>query len=121
MHMMTLRRTARFALLTGCLAVSSLKSNAATDEKNLLLLHNGGMVIGIFPQVGGRVMEYRTDKGDNVLNSSPELWDTTTPEDKVALVQKSYHGESTWSGPQSVWWTDQEPYPPVPNPHPVKN
>src|SRR5271170_1277672 len=105
---MTNLRRARNLLLLILFSTGCLNSHAATDEKNLLMLHNGGMVIGIFPQVGGRVMVFRTDKGENVLNSSPELWDTTTLEDKAALVQKSYHGESTWSGPQDDWWTERE-------------
>jgi hypothetical protein len=95
-------------LLAGC----GLESWAATGEESLLMLHNGGCVCGIMPQIGGRVVVFRTETGDNVLDARPELWKDAPPLDLLATTWKQYYGESVWSGPQADWWTARQPYPP---------
>jgi hypothetical protein len=57
-------------------------------------------------------MVFRTETGANVLDGRPELWQDTPPADLLGTAFKQYYGESTWAGPQSVWWSAQEPYPP---------
>jgi len=84
----------------------------ATGEEHMLMLHNGGMVCGIMPQIGGRVVVFRTKTGANVLDGRPELWNDPPRPDLLATNFKQYYGESVWAGPQAVWWTADEPYPP---------
>jgi Domain of unknown function (DUF4380) len=108
------RMAQRLALVI--LSLGPINAWAATGEENLLTLHNGGSVVGILPEVGGRVMVYRTDAGENVLNGRPELWKTPTPEERAAWPWKwkQYFGESVWSGPQEGWWGPGNDWPPDP-------
>jgi hypothetical protein len=94
------------------LLISLRSLSAATGEENLLLLHNGGMICGIMPQIGGRVVVFRQESGDNVLDARPELWKDAPTLDLLSTTYKQYYGESVWAGPQAIWWTADEPYPP---------
>jgi len=85
---------------------------APTEEKNLLVLHNGGMVCGILTQIGGRVMVFRKENGENALDARPGQWKDSSQTDLLGRDFKQYYGESVWAGPQDDWWTSSEPYPP---------
>jgi len=63
-------------------------------------------------QTGGRVMVFRTETGENVLDERPELWKASTSPDLTGTQWRQNYGESIWAGPQGVWWTEEEPYPP---------
>src|SRR5271156_4164014 len=103
--MLSLRWAGSLLLLAFLLPLVATKSTAAdapaaaTGEENLLMLHNGGVAVGILPQVGGRVMVFRTDAGANVLNGDPSLWKAPTPDERAAWEWKwkQYFGESVWS------------------------
>jgi hypothetical protein len=112
MRRTALRAVWGFVLVATGVFGSVRKSSGATGEEHLLMLHNGGMVCGIMPQIGGRVVVYRTETGANVLDGRPELWKDSPSTDLLGTNFKQYYGESVWAGPQSVWWTAQEPYPP---------
>jgi len=80
-------------------------------EGHLLLLHNGGRVVGITPLVGGRIVEFRLEAGKNVLDGRPERWDGQPWKEPFGEGWKQCYGESVWAGPQADWWTEREPYP----------
>jgi len=84
---------------------------AEPGEEHLLLLRNGGRVVGIMPLVGGRIVEFRLEAGKNVLDGRPERWDGEPWKVPFGEGWKQCFGESVWPGPQVDWWTSREPYP----------
>jgi hypothetical protein len=81
------------------------------NEDCLLVLRNDQIVVGLLPQVGGRVVLLRRPDGANVLKSHPKLWDleqTEPPEPAADAAFTAYNGHITWLGPQSGWWTAQD-------------
>jgi len=100
-------------LLTTTILLNSVQPSwGAPGEEHLLILHNGGKICGIVPQIGGRIVVYRTKNGDNVLDARPALWTDHPPMDLTGTDWKQYYGESVWAGPQADWGTAREPYPP---------
>jgi hypothetical protein len=80
------------------------------NEDCLLVLRNDQIVVGLLPQVGGRVVLLRRPDGANVLKSDPALWDleqTPPPEPSADAAFTAYNGHIVWLGPQSGWWTAQ--------------
>jgi hypothetical protein len=109
----------RTILQSGCILLTAIVLlgcghglAAPTGEENLLVLRNGGMVCGILQQIGGRIVVYRKETGDNFLDARPAQWKDSPQSDLLGRYFKQYYGESVWAGPQDAWWTGQEPYPP---------
>ncbi len=98
-------------LVFGLLFALVIQGWSAEGEEHLLLLRNGNRVCGVAPQIGGRVMVFRMESGQNVLDARPESWGDKPSSDVKDLNWKQYFGESVWSGPQTDWWTAKEPYP----------
>lgn len=79
--------------------------------KNLILLRNEHVEVGIFPQLGGRVVLLKRSGGQNVLlDKNADLLDA--PEEKLPQpsANGSWVGEGhiVWIGPQDDWWRDQD-------------
>jgi hypothetical protein len=92
----------------GQLSFPEVTDMATPNEDRLLILYNDQVVIGLLPQVGGRVVLLRRPDGANVLHSDPALW--TADEHPVPSGDAeftAYNGHITWLGPQSGWWTSQ--------------
>jgi hypothetical protein len=100
-------------LLTACLPASSKAENIAPAreaEKHLVLLANDKAVVGVLPQVGGRVVLYRAANGPNVLLSDEKQWaqtPETAPQPSPRAGFVPYNGHIVWVGPESEWWTQQ--------------
>jgi len=93
------------------LAAAGPSCRGEAGEEHLLLLRNGGRVVGIMPLVGGRIVEFRLETGKNVLDGRPERWDDGPWKEPFGEEWKQCFGESVWPGPQVDWWTEREPYP----------
>ncbi|MBN1674158.1 MAG: DUF4380 domain-containing protein [Kiritimatiellae bacterium] len=98
------------ALLAGCASPDARRSPA----RGLLILRNAKVVVGILPEVGGRVVLLKRPAGHNVLKSDSALWNERRAQRPVATPDagwKAYDGQIVWVGPQSAWWTDQDANP----------
>jgi hypothetical protein len=79
--------------------------------KNLILLRNEHVEVGIFPQLGGRIVLLKRAGGQNVLQDAhAELLDT--PEEKLPKPSAggawAGEGHIVWIGPQKDWWRNQD-------------
>ena len=87
-------------------------STAAAQEKaeaSLLVIRGQGIVAGILPDAGGRLVVLRTDTGKNWIDSSPAEWLAAHPEPtRNAPYPDRLRGVVVWAGPQSAFWADQE-------------
>ena len=64
----------------------------------------------------GASWSFAGENGGNVLDARPELWKDVAVTDLLTMDFKQYYGESVWAGPQDVWWSEQETYPPSVHP-----
>jgi hypothetical protein len=101
--------------LSGCASVEpprALEPDAdRLGEAHLVMLQNSMVVVGLLPEVGGRVVVLRTPTGKNVLKSNPALWDESRSKRiKPSAFSdfKAYYGQVVWIGPQSQWWAHQD-------------
>ena len=77
-------------------------------------LDNGHVVVGVLPEIGGRIVCFGTKRGGNILKSAPWLWnDTDAEKPKINEVNdyKAYHGSIIWPSPMSEWWSKQSEFP----------
>ena len=79
------------------------------EETNLLTIRGQGIVAGILPDAGGRLVLLRTEKGKNWLDSNPAAWGALHPQPALeSPFSYSLFGAVVWAGPQSAFWTDQD-------------
>lgn len=80
------------------------------EEAPLKLIGNGALVVGVLPDVGGRVVALRTHDGENLLDGRPDEW-TELPEGHPNpphdLRWKQNRGQVVWLGPQAEFWEHQ--------------
>lgn len=102
--------------LAGCVGPGGGASDLPplrAQEEHLLMLGNEGIVVGILPQVGGRVLLLRRPGGRNVLLAYPDTWgepahERPEPTPYPDMQPKPYGGHITWVGPQEQWWRHQD-------------
>lgn len=81
------------------------------SQNGPLWLESHGLVVGILPDVGGRIVHFGTDRNTNILKSDSGLWnepDSLRPVIAADGGWKEYNGHIVWLGPQTEWWTRQE-------------
>ncbi len=74
-------------------------------------LENGGTVLGILPDVGGRIVFLGVRGSGNLLKSDSTLWNEPVshrPKPGFNADFKAYNGHIVWLGPQSEWWAHQD-------------
>lgn len=86
----------------------NLFSNLTNNEERLLILRNNEIVLGIWPEAGGRIVVYRYKKGRNVLLADPKQWGNKVVEPNENSHFTPYYGHNIWLGPQSDWWSQQD-------------
>jgi len=83
-------------------------------SKRLVTIKDGGIEVGVIPDLGGMVASLHVVGMSNILKSDRALWDqppvirrTFDPNSHW----KAYNGQIVWVGPQSEWWTHQNKSP----------
>ena len=74
-------------------------------------LKNEKITLGVLPDVGGRVVLLKLNKGNNVLKSDEALWNEPKAQRAKPIPKanfKAYNGQIVWVGPQSEWWLHQD-------------
>jgi hypothetical protein len=94
----------------GAVTPASAPDQSRDAEKNLLVLRNSRVVVGISPRLAGRVVVLRTPQGANVLSANPPFWapDAKLPELKGSWDYPAVNGHVIWNGPQRDWWLFQD-------------
>ncbi len=93
------------------MTLSSVSAGFSSVSGQVIHLQNGGTVLGILPDVGGRIVFLSADGSPNILKSDSSLWDEPESERQVPGYNsefKAYNGHIVWVGPQSQWWAHQE-------------
>jgi hypothetical protein len=80
-------------------------------EAPVVELTNGGLVLGVLPPFGGRVVILRARDGENLLDSDPSGWLPPFPEASLDLPFRPWNGRIVWTGPQSAFWSQQDVQP----------
>jgi len=86
-------------------------SICSAAESDLLLLRDDRVVLGVKAELGGRVMLFRREDGENVLHTDPDNWKLTDKQIPAADHKSpfvEYQGHIIWIGPQKKWWADQD-------------
>jgi hypothetical protein len=73
----------------------------------VLTLQSSDLKIGILPHAGGRLVEFLTPSGANMLRQAPELWDKQLSDIQPDTPWIDYRGHIVWLSPQSQWWAQQ--------------
>jgi hypothetical protein len=97
------------------LSVFFLMSRSLMGQDNpVRFLGNENIVVGILPEIGGRIVYFGTKNGVNILKAVPALWNDSGAE-KPGINEvsdyKAYHGHIIWPSPMSEWWSKQTVYP----------
>lgn len=78
---------------------------------SIISISNGITTAKILTDVGGRIVSFQRENGENVLESDPNLWDELIDQRIIPTPQtmdfKAYNGHEVWVGPQSSWWKQQ--------------
>jgi len=76
----------------------------------IIKLKDGGVEVGVVPDLGGMVALLHVVGSPNILKADRELWN----EEPVIHREfgpnprwKAYNGQIVWVGPQSEWWVHQ--------------
>jgi len=72
-----------------------------------LELTGGGVVVGVVPPLGGRVVVLRSRDGENLLDADPKHWSPPFPEPGLDTPFRPWNGRIVWAGPQSGFWSQQ--------------
>ena len=90
-------------IMTGCTGPGQAK-----EESRLLTVQGEGIVVGILPDAGGRLVLLRTPTGENWIDSTPTEWVAPHPQPALeAPYSYRLRGGVVWNGPQSAFWTQQ--------------
>lgn len=73
-----------------------------------LRLAKAGLVLGLVPDLGGRIVELRAAGGENLLDADPRFWEGPFPPADLRTPFAPWNGHTYWVGPQSAWWTQQD-------------
>jgi hypothetical protein len=81
----------------------------SAPQSHLLTMRGQGLVVGILPEAGGRMVLLRSDAGANWLDSDTTQWNGSYPQPGIdAPFSYSLFGAVVWAGPQSAFWSDQD-------------
>ena len=80
------------------------------NDKNLIILGNKNIEVGILTEAGGRIVILRKPGFKNILKSDSSLW--IDPQKHINRISAfsdfiAFNGHITWVGPQSEWWIYQ--------------
>ena len=109
-NLFTFYQMNRYILLL-TMTLSSVSAGFSPVSGQVIHLQNGGTVLGILPDVGGRIVFLSADGSPNILKSDSSLWNEPESERPVPGYNsefKAYNGHIVWVGPQSQWWAHQE-------------
>ncbi len=105
-------RAASGGLTAGALLAVLLATGAPGQEKGeameLIELTNGSVVVGVLPPLGGRVVELKTVRGENLLDSDPKRWKPPYPRPAIDTPLQPWNGRIVWVGPQTGFWSQQD-------------
>ena len=96
--------------LTGCKTPGSCEFNKVDLEKygkRLVLLEKGPIKLGILPDLGGRCVYLSHNGAMNIILAEPDQWLGDFKKPDLSEGYFGYNGHSTWVGPQSDWWSQQ--------------
>jgi len=92
-------------------------------DANLPRLERDGLVMGVWPAAGGRIVYFGT-QSENALHACPDRWGQPVPEPSPEAEWDGLLGHETWAGPQRDFWNQQtlvaprfgerDPWPPDP-------
>jgi len=92
-----------------CSPLDQRSADERSVENPLLILRDQGIVAGLLPSAGGRLVLLRTERGDNWLDSDSAEWSIHRASPTLDTpFSYSLFGATVWAGPQSAFWADQE-------------
>lgn len=98
-----------------CVFVCFIFLNQLSIKDNkVIYLKNDSIVVGVLPDIGGRIVYFGTKNGGNVLKAVPSLWNDSTnnkPGISEVINYKAYHGNIIWPSPMNEWWSKQNVFP----------
>ncbi len=77
-------------------------------------LQNDQTRITVLPDLGGRIVFWSRNGGENLLDGDPADWGDLPhgwPDPDPDFTGKPGRGHIVWPGPQATWWTDQDTRP----------
>ncbi|MBI4978759.1 MAG: DUF4380 domain-containing protein [Spirochaetes bacterium] len=92
-------------------------SKNTSAEKSLYLLSNNDIVIGMLPEVGGRIAVFRPANGGNMIKADTDRFAEkdserlVPPKGALKKEYREYFGNIVITGPQSRWWQEQTVFP----------
>src|SRR5512143_3095830 len=100
-------------LTAGATLAVLLATGASAQEKDgagmeLIELTNGTIVVGVVPALGGRAVELKTVRGENLLDSDPKRWKPPYPRPAIDTPFQPWNGRIVWVGPQTGFWSQQD-------------
>jgi hypothetical protein len=96
---------AALAVLLATVSPGQEKGGAGME---LIELANGTIVVGVVPPLGGRVVELKTARGENLLDSDPKRWKPPYPAPAIDTPFQPWNGRIVWVGPQTGFWSQQD-------------
>ena len=105
-------KAASGGLAAGATLAVLLAAGATGQDKGeamgLIELTNGTIVVGVVPPLGGRVVELKTVRGENLLDSDPKHWKPPYPPPAIDTPHQPWKGRIVWVGPQTGFWSQQD-------------
>jgi hypothetical protein len=78
------------------------------ENSSLVEITNGTVVLGVIPELGGRVVLLKTPDGPNLLASDEALWRPPFPAASLETPFQPWNGRIVWVGPQTAFWSQQD-------------
>lgn len=85
-----------------------------SPASNVIYLQNEKVIVGVLPDIGGRVVVLKTPGHRNIFKSDSTQWNepaSERPNADAFADFKEYNGHIIWLGPQSGWWSQQDANP----------
>jgi len=85
--------------------------NIQKPQKNLVLLRNNNIELGVSLALGGNVMILKLHNHNSIIKSDTITVPVTLSNDPLENAKLDfieYNGQTVWIGPQSEWWTQQD-------------
>jgi len=81
------------------------------EDAGLLTLRDGELVLGIWPDAGGRVVHLSQGDSPNLLHAAPKQWRQPIAAPAADAPWRELNGHIMWVGPQKQFWTQQDRLP----------
>ncbi len=78
---------------------------------NVIYLKNEKVIVGVLPDLGGRVVVLKAPALRNIFKSDSAQWNEPAdqrPNADAFADFREYNGHIMWLGPQSDWWSQQD-------------